>query len=475
MEFSIIIQNPLIFMNETFLKKHALNEEFSEYELKIISQNDIIYKIIISFKTEELQISFIEKFNNSFFLENINYKLIIEKFNKNEFDKLNENILQSHPPLQKKNFFREYERIVFDDYEILDNKNGLLNHNEIEKERIYRTVKWLIKKLGTNLIQGRSILNISFPVFLFDKRTMQQVFEYEQSISPIYLTLAALSKNNFERLKWVICFGISQLYLSTIQVKPFNPIIGETSQVRIGTMRLYIEHTVNHPITSNFYGIEDNNLFKIYGFTIVDAVTGANNVLAQRLGKFFIEFNDGQKFQFKIPATLLQGTIMGDRLWNYVHNMLIIDYTNNLCAHIQFNPDEIGYFKSFFKHKQKTLPDTFRGGIYNLSDVTISEKDCIHHLKKNATSFVKIEGRWTSHIEFDGDEYWNVHDYKLLGKYDDGFILPSDGRYREDLKFFIKDDEENSQKEKEKLEELQRKDRKLRKEWIEKNKNLINV
>ena len=100
MEFSIIIQNPLIFMNETFLKKHALNEEFSEYELKIISQNDIIYKIIISFKTEELQISFIEKFNNSFFLENINYKLIIEKFNKNEFDKLNENI-----SFTKKKFF----------------------------------------------------------------------------------------------------------------------------------------------------------------------------------------------------------------------------------------------------------------------------------------------------------------------------------------------------------------------------------
>jgi hypothetical protein len=141
MEFSIIIQNPLIFMNETFLKKHALNEEFSEYELKIISQNDIIYKIIISFKTQELQMSFIEKFNNSFFLEYIYYNLIIEKFNKNEFVKLNENILQLHPPLNKKYLFREYEREVFEDYEIIDTKNGLLNHNEKEKEKILRTVK----------------------------------------------------------------------------------------------------------------------------------------------------------------------------------------------------------------------------------------------------------------------------------------------------------------------------------------------
>jgi hypothetical protein len=465
MNFSIIIQNPLIFMNENYLKKHALIDEFSEYELQTISQNDIIYKIIISFKTEELQTSFITKFNNSFFSENINYNLIIEKFNKNEFETLKESILQQHPPLQKKYFFREYEKEVFDDYEILETKNALLNHNEKEKEKIFRTVKWLVKKLGTNLIQGRSVLNISFPVFLFDKRTMHQVFEYEQSNTPIFLTLAALSKEKFERLKWLIIFGIAQLYITTIQIKPFNPIIGETSQVRIGTMRLYIEHTVNHPITSNFYGIEDNGLFKIYGYTIVDAVTGVNNVLAQRLGKFYVEFNDGQKFLYKIPATLLQGTVMGERLWNYIQNLIIADYTNNLCAHIEFNPDEIGYLKSFFKKKQNTLPDTFRGGVYNLNDIDISDKDCIHKMKKKSTSFIQIEGRWTSHCEFDGDEYWNVDDYKLLGKYDDGFILPSDGRYREDLQYFIKDDEENSQKAKEKLEELQRKDRKLRKEW----------
>ena len=128
--------------------------------------------------------------------------------------------------------------------------------------------------------------------------------------------------------------------------------------------------------------------------------------------------------------------------------------------------------KILIKNKQKTLPDTNRGGIYNLSDVTISDNECIHQLKKNSTSFIDIEGRWTSHCEIDSDEYWNVDDYKLLGKYDDGFILPSDGRFRKDLIYFIKDDEENSQKEKENLEELQRKDRRLRKEWIEKNKIL---
>ena len=258
----------------------------------------------------------------------------------------------------------------------------IANHYNIvsaEKQKIISTISFISNSLlllGVSLfidkIRYQSIAIPSILLCLTHALTFQFVVEKEMIYIIYYFIINFLVINDsaatfphvmevFE-IKYIVqiwgiflfgtgfCgFGISQLYLSTIQVKPFNPIIGETSQVRIGTMRLYIEHTVNHPITSNFYGIEDNNLFKIYGFTIVDAVTGANNVLAQRLGKFFIEFNDGQKFLFRTPATLLQGTIIGERLWNYVHNMIIVEYTNKLCAYIQFNPDEVGYLENFNK------------------------------------------------------------------------------------------------------------------------------
>jgi Na+/phosphate symporter len=50
------------------------------------------------------------------------------------------------------------------------------------------------------------------------------------------------------------------------------------------------------------------------------------------------------------------------------------------------------------------------------------------------------------------------------------YTLPSDSTYREDLNFFLKDDEENAQIMKEKMEELQRADRKLREAHAKQNK-----
>jgi hypothetical protein len=53
--------------------------------------------------------------------------------------------------------------------------------------------------------------------------------------------------------------------------------------------------------------------------------------------------------------------------------------------------------------------------------------------------------------------------------YEMEYTLPSDSRFREDLNFLIGEDETNAQLSKEKLEEIQRGDRKLR-ENFEKNK-----
>ena len=78
------------------------------------------------------------------------------------------------------------------------------------------------------------------PVFMFDKRTFHMAFAYEQSFAPIFLTKAALSKDKIERLKLIAAYLISYLHMSVIQLKPFNPIIGETFQCRIGNIDIYI-------------------------------------------------------------------------------------------------------------------------------------------------------------------------------------------------------------------------------------------
>ena len=102
---------------------------------------------------------------------------------------------------------------------------------------------------------------------------------------------------------------------------------------------------------------------------------------------------------------------MGDRLFNYIEKTLVIDLKNNLCSFIQMNPDEVGFFKSFFT-KKKTFPDHFKGQIVNLSDVTIDEKKRDHVLNKGYKELSKIEGEWTSSCSFDDVEYWDIEGYK---------------------------------------------------------------
>ena len=158
---------------------------------------------------------------------------------------------------------------------------------------------------------------------------------------------------------------------------------------------------------------------------------------------------------------------MGKRLYNYTEKMCIVDNTNNLCACVQMNPDKVGYWKSWFTSKQQTFPDTFNGKVVKLEDVVLSD-DSKHQIKDNSVEFVNIKGEWTDHCSFDDEVYWNVNDNKLFTINEVGYKCPSDGRYRKDLIELIKGNEEQSQIEKEAMENMQRRDRKLRAEWKEK-------
>ena len=471
MEDTIIIKNPLIFLNESYFKKHIFKDTFKDGTVNVILKNEIPYEIFITFKDDpSLCDKFIEKYNNNFFEDEFNYKLQIEKAPKDlDIEKEKESIISQEEKYIKIPYHIDYENMIFKDYENSLYKNGLIYHDEEEKSKIANGAKWLIKKFGQNLLQGKSVLRISLPVFLFDKRTLQEVFAYELKGAPYYLHHAYYSKNIFERLKWITVLMMSQCYISTFETKPFNPIIGETFQCRIGDLQIYLEQTENHPITSNFYGITDNKHIKIYGYIIYDASIGVNNCYAVRLGKFFIEFDDGQKYQIRTPAVLLQG-FFNERLYNYVDSCIVLDLTNNYASFIKMNPDEVSYVKSFFTNKQNTPPDTFIGQFCKLSDVTVRENDGKHELNKNSTPIIKIEGSWTRDISFDGEEYWNVEDNKLFTIYETGYILPSDGRKREDYIELVKGNIDKAQEEKERLENLQRYDRKLRADYAKKNK-----
>lgn len=62
----------------------------------------------------------------------------------------------------------------------------------------------------------------------------------------------------------------------------------------------------------------------------------------------------------------------------------------------------------------------------------------------------------------DDENYWDVNDYEIIPMRKLNYTLPSDSSLREDIKYFIADEEEKAQEIKEKYEQIQRDDRKLR-------------
>ena len=98
----------------------------------------------------------------------------------------------------------KYNQIVYLDYERKIGGEGLvyLNKETIKKHR--EVLGYLFKTIGLNLLKGKSIMNVSLPINIFDVRSHLEVFAYQNSYAKIFLEKAANTKNHVERLKLVI-------------------------------------------------------------------------------------------------------------------------------------------------------------------------------------------------------------------------------------------------------------------------------
>lgn len=360
-------------------------------------------------------------------------------------------------------------------YQRIKNGSGLVLTDQKCKDTIRNTANWLLKKIKNTILKGQPVMNISLPVIISDYRSMLQVFAYELKHAPLFLNRAFIEKNPIEKLKWVSVFLVSQFYFSPLQTKPFNPVIGETYQCKIGDMNIYLEQTLHKPPTGNFYCFDDSHTYKYYGYCSTTATTGANSCKAIKSGKVILEFKDGYKYSLYYPTVWISGTLFGKNLFNYKHVCLVVDEKSKLCSFMHLNPSASkGFFKKVFSMKEPDFPDIIKGDIISSKDVVISKKNKHTHDKK-AKSQCKISGFWTQELCFDEKKYWEKDKYKPLDMYEMEYKLPSDSTFRSDMKAWIEHKDEEAQNEKERLEEIQRKDTKMRNEWdLKRNPNKKN-
>ncbi len=69
----------------------------------------------------------------------------------------------------------EYHNMIIEDFERTPGSEGLIytNREVIEKQK--GIVGYIIKKIGANLLTGKSIMNVSLPISLSDVRSLLEV------------------------------------------------------------------------------------------------------------------------------------------------------------------------------------------------------------------------------------------------------------------------------------------------------------
>ena len=287
---------------------------------------------------------------------------------------------------------------------------------------------------------------ISLNVKLFQPLSLSQTLLNYFSFIPKYILPCVNNDiSPLDRMKYVISFGISGLYMNAMQLKPFNPLISETFQGifdiedKENKIEVYSEQTSNYPTLTRYYIL--NKMFKMYGFFDLSLETHnfGNRITCFTKGINTIDFfNINEKINLSIPSSQIVNAIAkDDRSAHYLGVMIFYDIKNNLRAFVQFakDPKHISQIKGFiFKYN---FPENYK---FNFDkEYEMFNKIDMNNLTKNNNIFTQndilstISGSWLNQLYFDGVKYWDIDEdipTYIKPVYN---CLPSDSRFREDL------------------------------------------
>ena len=214
-------------------------------------------ELVIITNIENVRVTFIPDALSYTQLENMKGEYFPKHKHQQIFINIPNSKIHSYIPKPKENeiieYSKEYDKVLFTEFERKFGSDGMIftNYSVIEKQKA--VVGYLLKNIGYNLIKGKSIMNVSLPINVFDTRTILELYAWQNAYASILLEKGALATDKLEKLKWSTAFVITRFHLTGAQLKPFNPILGETFQCKINDSMFYFEQTSHHPPIFNFY------------------------------------------------------------------------------------------------------------------------------------------------------------------------------------------------------------------------------
>ena len=384
--------------------------------------------------------------------------------------------------LTKEQLINKYEQNYLKDYLIKDYYGVYcLNQEVIDKQS--GIIKEVVTQLTKCLWSGTA-MSLSLPIRIFEPRSMLERYTDWFSFAPDLLNKAGTCKDKVEAFKYVILFSLSALFRSSEQLKPLNPMLGETYECEWEDgSKFYLEHTCHTPPISHFYIKSSRNLFIVSGY--IDMEMGGvvkaiykNSIQMIPKGKITVYLPElKQTISFQFPKITMGGAIWGQRYVYWSDHMKFEDHENNLKAIIAFANGRK-------ELKGKRIHDIY-GQLYKYNYNSSELKKPFYNdyipsypfPSKKEDVLSEITGSWLEEIKFDDKVYFNVKETVAPQIYPCDKVLDSDARYREDKEWlklswdnkeFGKTFEGYAQCWKLALEAQQRFDRGLRKQYKDK-------
>ena len=351
-----------------------------------------------------------------------------------------------------KNFYKKYIKNfqkpnLKDSYRppFANNYYGGVDFPNAETTSLIRGMGWeLVKQIGKKILSGNfNFTTVSIPIKVMVPISILQHICNGHFNYPLYMNLAYESNDPLQQMKYTIVACFSSWYKSNVFLKPLNPILGETYEMiwEDGSHE-YVEQTSHHPPRSHFLIIGNENKWRYYGYFDFTSNGWFNSFKLTNSGTRFAEFsNTKSKIQFNYPVDNFGNTFWGTMRQESIGELIFNDLVNGYKAVINMGP----YGK---------LSDYFEGTI-----------------TKNDEVVSKVNGSYLEYIEIDGERYWDIRKNINIQAYPIPNQIKSSSIYRPDSLKLLEKDLEGAQEKKDELENLQRHDRKLRKEWEEKKEN----
>jgi len=304
----------------------------------------------------------------------------------------------------------------------------------------------LIKQIGKKIITGDfNLTTVSFPIKVMLPLTILQALAKSMFQFPPYLNLASLQPDPLERFKYVVVGTIACFHKSSNFLKPLNPILGETFEtIWDDGSKAYLEQSSHHPPVSHFYMIGPKKNYKYHGYTNFSAGAGFNSVKVYNKGKRTVEFQDGHKIHFNYCNEMYNNSFFGTIRHESYGDLTFKDEKHGFELVVKF--DSV----------KKKSTDYFQGEI-KLKNITVS----------------KIYGSYLSFVEFNNIRYWDIRESIPTKSIEVDKQLKSSSLYREDRIFLAAHKVDEAQTMKEKLEDIQRNDKKLRQKFEKEKKWLL--